>query len=1044
MLLPAESLNTPTQADTSNGIQGIHGFCAWSKIPLLVLTGLGLALPLAKGQVSAKTFHLSDDTDDILANHCYNCHDDEDQKGDIQLDNLGELEHDKLIDLLNRMQEQVYFDHMPPKKKERPSEADRKAILGFLKRELAKHDASTLEGKLQKPEFGNYVDHKKLFSGEYKNVPASTTDRRWLISEFIFNAKFQRILKNNATLGSKSGRLQVVGNYKNRDVSLANPFLLPKTSGVRYYANEDLTGGHLSSMLTNAQKVSEHMTNVMVPRYKGQYLPAVLDVIAMEEQHMATLNERREFLDDHIEEICADVFGDKHEAMLPKFAPVKLKPLPKLKEGEKYKKAPMNVTGKMLERLGAAPLVYNTLADPELSKMSDDEFREYCERVWFYRGDHERTIQSRMALLREYIPEFREIADEQTKKRHRPVAYKPLSESEMTVIHAAIRKHRKQGDHFNELIEKCMTDWEQTLQQERIDAGPPKHELLAQLVEQVSTLILERPPTAEESDAYIELTSNYVDKLGRRKAVQKLIQTFILSSEFSYRNEFGIGPADEHGRRMMSPRDASYAIAYALTDQSPDEELVAAAQSGKLNTREDYEREVKRILARRDIHYIIDPILEDKNWAENSTNQPIRKLRFFREFFGYPKALEIFKDEKRFGGDRLDTSTSRIVSEADQLIEYILENDQNVFQELLGTEKFYVYHDGNNERMRERSERLKRIYHYFKDKDWKNFGYAELEEHKAFLTENPTRSFNPDNLKSGNRQGDGLKLFKKSLTSITARLDKGQEHAAPFDMYRGYGTEFMWGGNVAKFWGIRKDNWHWSPDQPMKIENRKGMLTHPAWLTAFALNTETDPVHRGKFVREKLLADTIPDVPITVDAVIPEDHNKTLRDRLVMATETKSCWHCHVKMNPLGYTFEAYDDFGRYRMEEFLEYPEHLIEKKPDQARDRNHLIDLRDIYKTLPVDPSGHLEGTDDPNLDGDLKDAVDLADRLSKSRRVRQSIIRHAFRYFMGRNELLSDSKTLIDAEEAYDQSGGSFDAVIVSLLTSDSFIYRKPIEE
>jgi hypothetical protein len=44
------------------------------------------------------------------------------------------------------------------------------------------------------------------------------------------------------------------------------------------------------------------------------------------------------------------------------------------------------------------------------------------------------------------------------------------------------------------------------------------------------------------------------------------------------------------------------------------------------------------------------------------------------------------------------------------------------------------------------------------------------------------------------------------------------------------------------------------------------------------------------------------------------------------------------------------------------------------------------------------------------------------------------------MGRNEMLSDSATLIDADKAYLASGGSFKAVIVSLLTSDSFIYRK----
>ena len=34
----------------------------------------------------------------------------------------------------------------------------------------------------------------------------------------------------------------------------------------------------------------------------------------------------------------------------------------------------------------------------------------------------------------------------------------------------------------------------------------------------------------------------------------------------------------------------------------------------------------------------------------------------------------------------------------------------------------------------------------------------------------------------------------------------------------------------------------------------------------------------------------------------------------------------------------------------------------------------------------------------------------------------------------------QTLIDADKAYLESGGSFKAVIVSLLTSDSFMYRK----
>ena len=131
-------------------------------------------------------------------------------------------------------------------------------------------------------------------------------------------------------------------------------------------------------------------------------------------------------------------------------------------------------------------------------------------------------------------------------------------------------------------------------------------------------------------------------------------------------------------------------------------------------------------------------------------------------------------------------------------------------------------------------------------------------------------------------------------------------------------------------------------------------------------------------------------------------------------------------MDPLGFPFENYDDFGRYRTLESLEHPDNLI--KEAKRGETNEFGASLAIYKTLPVDPSGVLKGTGDPKLDGDVKDAFDLIERLAKSTKVRQSIIRHAFRYFVGRNETLSDSKTLIDADKAYLESNGSFDEVIV----------------
>ena len=305
----------------------------------------------------------------------------------------------------------------------------------------------------------------------------------------------------------------------------------------------------------------------------------------------------------------------------------------------------------------------------------------------------------------------------------------------------------------------------------------------------------------------------------------------------------------------------------------------------------------------------------------------------------------------------------------------------------------------------------------------------------------------PDFETNERRRSGWVRSFKTHMASLEERLGKGQKAAIPYDAipmaywHKGNATgrtgQVMRGHEVTTYFNIDYRDWDYPTTQPAKIPNRKGLLTHPAWLIAHSLNLETDPVRRGKWIREKLLAGTILDVPITVDAVIPEDPHKTLRQRLEKRTSDAYCWSCHQKMDPLGLAFESYDDFGRFRTHERLEHEENLI--TPKKKAPRVDGIQLP-VYKELPVNTSGVLDGTGVSSLDGQVSDALDMVERLAKSAKVRQSIIRHAFRYFLGRNELLSDSKTLIDADQAYVKSGGSFDAVIVSLLTSDSFIYRK----
>ena len=116
-------------------------------------------------------------------------------------------------------------------------------------------------------------------------------------------------------------------------------------------------------------------------------------------------------------------------------------------------------------------------------------------------------------------------------------------------------------------------------------------------------------------------------------------------------------------------------------------------------------------------------------------------------------------------------------------------------------------------------------------------------------------------------------------------------------------------------------------------------------------------------------------------------------------------------MDPLGLPFEMYNHIGLYRTTE-----------------------------QGKPVKTTGEIILSGDPKLDGPVADALDMITKLAESERVEQVFVRHAFRYWMGRNELPSDSATLMAADRAYLENGGSFRALVIALLTSDSFIYRK----
>ena len=72
--------------------------------------------------------------------------------------------------------------------------------------------------------------------------------------------------------------------------------------------------------------------------------------------------------------------------------------------------------------------------------------------------------------------------------------------------------------------------------------------------------------------------------------------------------------------------------------------------------------------------------------------------------------------------------------------------------------------------------------------------------------------------------------------------------------------------------------------------------------------------------------------------------------------------------------------------------------------------------------------------------RDAVELTEKLAASAYVKRCFVRHAFRYYMGRDENRSDACTLVGMEQAYDSSGGSFFKMIGALITSDTWKSRR----
>ena len=136
-----------------------------------------------------------------------------------------------------------------------------------------------------------------------------------------------------------------------------------------------------------------------------------------------------------------------------------------------------------------------------------------------------------------------------------------------------------------------------------------------------------------------------------------------------------------------------------------------------------------------------------------------------------------------------------------------------------------------------------------------------------------------------------------------------------------------------------------------------------------AKDNDTDAVARGRFLREVLLCQQLPEPPANLNVVPPPpDGKRNMRERLARHSADPTCAACHKLMDPLGLAFESYDGIGRYR---------------------------TTDVGK--PIDTAGTLTGAAPEGAT--FANGLELLELLADSPDVAACFVKTAFRYGHGR---------------------------------------------
>ncbi len=185
-------------------------------------------------------------------------------------------------------------------------------------------------------------------------------------------------------------------------------------------------------------------------------------------------------------------------------------------------------------------------------------------------------------------------------------------------------------------------------------------------------------------------------------------------------------------------------------------------------------------------------------------------------------------------------------------------------------------------------------------------------------------------------------------------------------------------------------------------QKRGGLLGQASFLSLFSHTSLSSPTLRGKFVRERLLCQSIPAPPANVNTVLPTDPNaKTARQKLEVHQTAPGCKSCHVAMDLIGFGLENYDAVGAFRTTENGEN-----------------------------IDARSEIEGM------GTFEGARELGGLLRDEPKVASCVVKNIFRSATGHVDTFGETPELKKLDASFVDSGYRMQDLLVELVASDAF--------